>query len=98
VQTRITRFKMRPDAVDAARALVDRLRAEIMAQPGMQRCIIVMNPDGSGHVIALIDARGTAPESIDHVRALWHKFHGLLETMPEPEIFDVVADWSIGPS
>jgi hypothetical protein len=32
------------------------------------------------------------------VRALWHKFHGLLETMPEPEIFDVVADWSIGPS
>lgn len=98
MQTRITRFKMRPEAADPARALVDRLKDEIMAQPGMQRCIIVMNPDGSGYVIALIDERGTSPESIDHVRGLWHKFHGHLEAMPEPEIFDVVADWSVAGS
>jgi hypothetical protein len=94
MQTRITRFKMRPDAIDAARDLLGRLRAEIMAQPGIERCIIVMNPDGGGYVIALTDERGSLPESVDRVRSLWHKFHDHLEAVPEPEIFEVLADWS----
>ena len=94
MQARITRFKMRLDAVDAARDLLHGLRGEIMAQPGIARCIAVMNPDGSGYVIAEIDERGSLPESVDRVRALWHKFQDHLEAVPEPEIFEVVADWS----
>jgi hypothetical protein len=94
MQTRITRFKMRPEAAEAARALMLELKDEIRAQPGLRRCIVVMNEDGSGHVVALIDERGSLPESVDRVRALWHKFHDHLETKPEPEIFEVVADWS----
>jgi hypothetical protein len=93
-QVRITRFRMRPDAIEAARALMGGLRADILAQPGMLRCIIVMNEDGRGHVIALTDERGGEPESVDRVRALWHKFRDHLEAVPEPEIYDVVADWS----
>jgi hypothetical protein len=94
VQARITRFKMKTDAAEAARELLHRLRGEIMAQPGMQRCVAVMNDDGSGYVIALVDARGGSPESVDRVRALWRKFHDHLEDVPEPEIFTVVADWT----
>jgi hypothetical protein len=94
MQARITRFKMRPDAVDAARALVHQLQDEIMAQPGIERCIVVMNEDGSGHVVALIDRAGSSPEAVDRVRTLWHRFHDHLETMPDPEIIEVVADWS----
>ena len=93
-QVRITRFRMRPDAIEAARALVGGLQAEIMAQPGMLRCIIVMNEDGRGYVLALTDERGGEPESVDRVRMLWHKFRDHLEEAPEPEIFAVVADWS----
>ena len=34
MQARITRFKMRPDAADAAKGLMHELRGEIMGQPG----------------------------------------------------------------
>lgn len=94
-QARITHFKMRRDAAEAAGELLHRLEGDIMAQPGIERCIAVMNADGWGYVIALVDERGGTPESVDRVRALWHKFHDHLETVPEPEIFTVVADWSI---
>jgi hypothetical protein len=93
-QVRITRFRMRPDAVEAARALVRQIQGEIMAQPGLLRCIVVMNDDGRGYVVALTDERGGLPESVDRVRMLWHKFHDYLDEVPEPEIYDVVADWS----
>lgn len=94
MQARITRFKMRPEETEPAQELLMRLRDEIMSQPGIGRCITVMNADGSGHVIALIDERGSLPESVDGVRAIWHKFHDHLEAVPEPEIFEVLADWS----
>ena len=94
MQARITRFKMRPDAVEAAESLMQELRGEIMGQPGVGKCMIVMNGDGSGHVVTLIDDRGGSPESVDRVRVIWHKFHDHLEAVPEPEIFTVVADWS----
>lgn len=96
MQARITRFKMRPESSAEAQALMDRLKDEIMGQPGMRQCLIAMNEDGSGHVIALIDPAGSSPEAVDRVRAVWHKFHEVLETMPSPEIFEIVADWHRG--
>jgi len=94
MQSRITRFKMKPDSTDEARALMEDLRAEIMAQPGMRHCLIVMNDDGAGYVISAIEAAGSSPEGVDRVRALWHKFADHLEAVPVPEIFEVIADWA----
>lgn len=92
-QVRITKFKMRAEAAAAARELMHDLKGEILGLPGVRRMVIVMNPDGTGHVIALIDEDGTSPEAIDRVRAVWRKFHDHLETMPDPEIYEVIADW-----
>jgi len=94
MQARITRFKMKPDNSAEARALLESLKGEITGQPGLRHCLIVMNPDGSGHVIAMIDEAGGSAEAVDRVRALWRKFHDHLETIPDPEIFDVIADWT----
>lgn len=94
MQSRITRFKMRPEAVDEARERMDAFRGEIMGQPGIRQCLVVMNDDGSGYVIAAIDPEGSSPEAVDGVRRLWHRFHDQLESVPEPEIFEVVADWT----
>ena len=93
MQSRITRFKMKPDSTDEARALLEGLKSEIMAQPGMRHCLIVMNEDGAGYVIAAIDREGSSPDGVDRVRVLWHKFHDHLEAVPSPEIFEVIADW-----
>ena len=86
MQARITRFKMRPEAADEARTLMETLKDDIMGQPGVRHCLIVMNGDGSGNVIAMIDAAGNSPEAVDRVRGLWHKFHDYLEAVPSPEI------------
>ena len=43
---------------------------------------------------ALIDERGSSPDAVDDVRRLWHRFHDYLEAVPDPEIFEVIADWS----
>ncbi len=93
MQARITRYKMKPDAIEAAQALMNSLRDDITGLPGMRHFVGVMNPDGSGYTIALIDSEGTSPESVDRVRAIWGRFSDHLEGMPVPEIFDVVADW-----
>jgi hypothetical protein len=93
MQVRITRFKMRPESVAEARALMEDLREEILGQPGMRHCQIAMNSDGSGYVVAQIDEDGISPEGVDRVRAVWHKFHDYVETPPSPEIYEVVADW-----
>jgi hypothetical protein len=94
MQARITRYKMKPDATEAFRELLGRLKGEIMALPGMQQCVTVMHADGSGYVIALIGEEGGSPESVDRVRAIWHKFADHLEAIPSPEIFEVVGNWS----
>jgi len=93
MQVRITRFKMRSDSVGDAGGRMQALKDEILGQPGMRQCLIVMNPDGAGHVIAQIDEDGSSPEAVDRVRLLWHKFHDYLESVPDPEIYEVLADW-----
>ena len=93
MQARITRFKMRAEGVGEARGLMEDLRSDIMGQPGIKACLIAMNDDGSGHVVAMIDAQGGSPEAVDRVRLIWHRFHDFLESAPEPEIFDILADW-----
>ena len=94
MQARITRFKMRPESAGEARALMESLKGEIMGQPGVRHCMIVMNPDGAGHVVAMIDEAGSSPEAVDRLRALWHRFHDHVEEAPSPEIYEMVADWS----
>ena len=71
---------------------MERLKGEIIGQPGMRHCLIVMNADGSGHVISSIDAGEARPRRRPRASAL-AQFHDDLEAVPEPEIFEVVADW-----
>ena len=60
---------------------------------------VLVNDQGESRItmedyaVALIDEAGGSPEAVDRVRALWHKFHDHLETMPDPEIYEVIADW-----
>jgi hypothetical protein len=47
MQARITRFKMKPDHVEAARELMESLRGDILGVPGMRQFVSAMNSDGS---------------------------------------------------
>ncbi len=90
---RVTRYKMKPGSVDAARAEMERSKADIMAQPGMLQFVNVMNPDGSGYIVALVESRERSEANAETVRELWGRFKDHLEAAPAPEGFEVIADW-----
>ena len=91
---RVTRFKMKPGSREAATALMEDVKSEVMGMPGMHHFINAMNDDGSGYVVALVESRETADANAPKVKELWGKFADHLEAMPAPEGFDVIANWS----
>lgn len=91
---RITSYKMKAGTKGAATALLNDLKSEIMSLPGMKRFINVMNEDGSGYVVALVESREVSEANADRVTAIWGNFADHLEAVPTPQGFDVIADWA----
>jgi hypothetical protein len=91
---RITPFKMKPGSTDAATQLMNSLRSDIMGLPGMKHFINVMNEDGSGYVVSLIESKEISDGNAERVRQIWGNFAEHLEAMPTPEGYDVIAEWS----
>ena len=91
---RITPYKMKEGARDDATKLMNQLKDQIMALPGIQHFVNVANEDGAGYVVALVDSKATVDASTEQVNAMWSRFADFLERMPEPEGYEVMADWS----
>ncbi|GGH36066.1 hypothetical protein SAMN05444007_108211 [Cribrihabitans marinus] len=91
---RITQFKMKPGTRDAATARMEELKGQIMAMPGMHSFLNVMNEDGSGYVVSVVDSEATSDANAPKVAELWGQFAEFLEGPPTPGGFDVIANWS----
>ena len=91
---RVTHFKMKPGSRDAAVAQMNELKDQILAMPGMHHFINVMNEDGSGYVVALVESKETSDANQERTMAMWGRFSEFLEAVPEPGGFDVMANWS----
>lgn len=91
---RITNYKMKPDSIAAATALMEQLKPQILAMPGMVRFINGMDETGAGYVISLVESEETAEGNAEAVQTMWGKFADFLEEAPVPQGFDVIADWS----
>ena len=81
---------MKPESVDAAKALLDELKPQIMTLPGMKHFINVMNRDGSGYVIAVVDSEEVSIANQDKVQAIWARFADYLAEPPNTEGYDVL--------
>jgi len=91
---RVTHYKMKPGSRDAATAKMEGLKDRILGMPGMHNFINVMNDDGTGYVIALVESEDVSNANAENVQALWGEFAGFLEEMPTPQGFDVLVSWS----
>lgn len=91
---RVTPYKMKPGTRDDAMALMEQLKSRIMGMPGMHNFINVMNEDGSGYVISVVESEATSNANAESVKALWGEFAPMLEAMPVPEGYDVMANWA----
>jgi hypothetical protein len=90
---RITHFKMKKASIDKSKALLETLKPQILALPGMKQFINTMNDDGSGCVISLVESRATSEANQKAVAALWANFSEHLEAPPKAEGFEVFANW-----
>lgn len=90
---RVTHYQMKPGSKEAATEMMLSLKDQIMAMPGMHNFINVMNDDGSGYVIAVVESEETSNANADKVAALWGNFAQFMMAPPEPAGFDVVANW-----
>lgn len=91
---RVTPYKMKPGTRDAATAKLNDLRDQILGLPGIKHFTNVMNEDGSGYIVALVSDRETSESNTEKVMAIWGNFAEFLEAKPEPQGFDVIADWT----
>ncbi len=91
---RVTNYKMKPGSREAATKVMEGLREQILALPGIVKFINVMKDDGTGVVVALSTNQTMDEETAARVQALWSNFMEFLESPPERGDFHVVADWT----
>ncbi len=91
---RITPYKMKPGTRAAATKLMESLKGQILGLQGMKHFINVMNEDGKGYVISIVESEEASNANMEKVKALWANFADHLEAMPTPEGYDVIADWT----
>ncbi len=94
MHARITKFRIKPDAAEAATAKLEEMRPRITALPGMQHFIHVANDDGEGYVIALIDDQNVNNPPTAKIQAIWSEFSEHLAAPPEaPMTYRVLANY-----
>ena len=90
---RITRYKMKPGSRDAASAILDGLKDQILQVPGISQFINVMDDSGAGYVVSLTELAETPPDVAEKIKAIWGAFSEYVEDVQSPESFEVFADW-----
>lgn len=91
---RITQYKMKPGTRYAATERMNTLRDQIMGMPGMHGFTNVMNEDGSGYVISVVESEESSNANAPKVAELWGQFAEYLEGPPQPVGYDVIAHWN----
>lgn len=89
---RITKYRMKPESVDTATAMLEQLKPQIMSLPGLLNFINVMNADGSGVVISVVESQAISDANQDKVAALWAQFGDHLAGPPEAEGYNVLMN------
>jgi len=74
--------------------LMEQLKPQILAMPGMVRFINVHDDTGSGYVVSLVESQEASDANQEAVKAMWSNFAEFLEEPPVPQGFGVVADWT----
>lgn len=93
---RITQYKMKPGTREAATEKMNALKSEIMGMPGIHSFTNVMNEDGSGYVISVVESEEASNVNAPKVAELWGHFAEFMEGTPSPAGYDVIAHWDKG--
>lgn len=90
---RITSYRLKAERIDPARAALEAMKAEIMALPGLHRLINVVDEEGAGYIITLVENREATPTNREKIDAIWARFGEFLDEAPVVRSYAVIADW-----
>ena len=91
---RVTSYKMKTDRIADATALMEKLKPQILAMPGVIRFINALDETGAGYVVSMVESKEISDQNQDAVQAMWANFAEFLEEPPVPQGYGVIADWS----
>jgi len=91
---RVTEYQMKPGSIDEGTELLHALKDQIMAMPGMHNFINVINADGSGMVISVVESEAVSEANAPAVAELWGHFADHLAGPPKACGYRVLANWS----
>jgi len=76
---------MKKVSIEAAKSMLAELKPQIMSLPGMLNFINVVNDDGYGYVISVVESEEISNANQDKVQAIWTLF---AEHLAEPPVAD----------
>jgi len=90
---RVTTYKMKPESIETATAILHQMKAQIMALPGMKQFINTINADGSGCVISIVESKEISDANEAATQAIWSHYKDHLTAVPEATGYEVIVDW-----
>ena len=91
---RITKYRMRAESIDAATELLEELKPQILAMPGLKHFINVIDDDGNGYVVSVVENKALSDANQPKVQELWARFADYLLEPPSPAGFRVLMNES----
>lgn len=93
---RVTNYRMKPESVDTAKAMLDDLKPQIMALAGLKQFINMMNDDGTGCVVSIVESEEVSNANQAAVQALWGQFADHLAEPPTAEGYNIIMNEANG--
>lgn len=91
---RVTKYKMKPGSRDEATEMLNQLKGQIMSLDGVKNFVNMMNADGTGLVVSVVESEAQSNANAAKVASIWAGFADFLEAAPEAEGYDVIANWA----
>jgi len=88
---RISTYKMKPESITAAKARLEELRPTIMAMDGMVTFTNVIDDDGNGVVISVVESEVKSKSNQEQVAKVWAAFGEYLVEPPVIGGYSVLA-------
>lgn len=87
---RISKYRMKAESIDAAKAKLEEIKPQIMSLPGLKTFVNVMNDDGTGYVLSVVESEEISIANQDKVQAIWSLFADHLAEPPATDGYNVL--------
>ena len=91
---RVSTFKMKPDRITEAETKLNELMPQIMSMPGMKSFTNVIDSDGNGVVLSVVDSEDVSNANQEQVAQIWAAFSEFLLEPPSVNGYRVIAHQS----